>query len=284
MCSAKCASPGMSSGSLKWPARISIAAAALSASGSHVRKTLSPFSSATYRYCRSSFGGARISSSPRAATLARGGAAACKAASPAALQGREHERRAQRGGRRRREVMEEIALGCARFRLRNMVHTIAHVHLKIGSPDTRLVYPANLFIAATNSPSRARPWWPSWRRSRRRRGGRQREAAVGARAARRERRSSRYFCVVRATSPAPSPPRAACARRRRAAPFRCSCSATSSRGAARDRLVRARRRARRRHPACGASCVASRTHTRSAQFGARRATVRSRPSPARRPP
>ena len=75
MCSAKCASPGMSSGSLKWPARISIAAAALSASGSHVRKTLSPFSSATYRYLRSSFGGARISSSTtRAATLARGGA------------------------------------------------------------------------------------------------------------------------------------------------------------------------------------------------------------------
>lgn len=60
MCSVKCASPGVSSGSEKWPARTTIAAAARSASGSCTSSARSPLLSVTSRKARVSIGGDRM--------------------------------------------------------------------------------------------------------------------------------------------------------------------------------------------------------------------------------
>ena len=76
MCSVKWASPGRSSGSEKWPACTSSAAAAFSVSGSCTRSTRSPLLARNHRYCFLSLGGdftsSVCSSTERAAAASRG--------------------------------------------------------------------------------------------------------------------------------------------------------------------------------------------------------------------
>ena len=76
MCSVKWASPGRSSGSEKWPACTSSAAAAFSVSGSCTSSTRRPLLARSHRYCFLSLGGdftlSVCSSTKRPAAVSRG--------------------------------------------------------------------------------------------------------------------------------------------------------------------------------------------------------------------